>query len=196
MQELEADWHDREICFDVTLDSLELRRGEFIIDSLEPVEDTKGNNGESGVLQVTNLRMIWMSTHNVKTNLSIGYSAVVNIHIRAANSRLKTQFENQDKAARAYAANKISGLIASSAAQFADVNAKMDEVLGCTHTQRQSIAYCSRAKENKCHHRTRQKYQISFSYRAKRIFESLTFVDGGTGGGSPELPGDLSNAAA
>merc|ERR1719453_1369871 len=44
---------------------------------------------------------------------------------KAANSRLKTQFENQDKAARAYAANKISGLIASSAAQFADVNAKM-----------------------------------------------------------------------
>lgn len=66
----------------------------------------------------------------------------------------------------------------------------------CTHTQRQSIAYCSRAKENKCHHRTRQKYQISFSYRPKRIFESLTLVDGGTGGGSPELPGDLSNAAA
>ena len=93
MQELEADWHDREICFDVTLDSLELRRGEFIIDSLEPVEDTKGNNGESGVLQVTNLRMIWMSTHNVKTNLSIGYAAVVNIHIRAANSRLKGNCE-------------------------------------------------------------------------------------------------------
>merc|ERR1712159_656696 len=44
---------------------------------------------------------------------------------KAANSRLSTQFANQDKAARAYAANKISGLIASSAAQFADVNAKM-----------------------------------------------------------------------
>merc|ERR1711970_1374518 len=44
---------------------------------------------------------------------------------KAANSRLSTQFANQDKAARAFAANKISGLIASSAAQFADVNAKM-----------------------------------------------------------------------
>merc|ERR1711871_340582 len=32
-------------------------------------------------------------------------------------------FSKNDKAARAYAANKISGLIASSAAQFADVNA-------------------------------------------------------------------------
>merc|ERR1719460_1727491 len=44
---------------------------------------------------------------------------------KAANSRLSTQFANQDKAARAFAANKISGLIASSAAQFNKVSLKM-----------------------------------------------------------------------
>ena len=87
------DWHDREIRFDIPLDALELRRGEFIIDSLEPVEDTKGNNGESGTLQITNLRMMWISTSDMKTNLSIGYTAVVNIHIRAASSRLKGNTE-------------------------------------------------------------------------------------------------------
>lgn len=89
----DLDWHDREIRFDVKLEALELRRGEVIIDSLEPVEDTKGNNGESGVLQVTNLRMIWMATANVKTNLSVGYGSVVNIHIRTAQSRLKGNCE-------------------------------------------------------------------------------------------------------
>jgi hypothetical protein len=90
---VDLDWHDREIRFDVKLEALELRRGEVIIDSLEPVEDTKGNNGESGVLQVTNLRMIWMATSNFKTNLSVGYGAVVNIHIRTAQSRLKGNCE-------------------------------------------------------------------------------------------------------
>ena len=87
------DWHDREIRFDIPLDALELRRGEFIIDSLEPVEDTKGNNGDKGTLQITNLRMMWISTSDMKTNLSIGYTAVVNIHIRAASSRLKGNTE-------------------------------------------------------------------------------------------------------
>ena len=89
----DLDWHDREIRFDVKLESLELRRGEVIIDSLEPVEDTKGNNGASGMLQVTNLRMIWMATTDVKTNLSVGYGSVVNIHTRTAQSRLKGNCE-------------------------------------------------------------------------------------------------------
>jgi hypothetical protein len=66
---------------------------QVVIDSLEPIEDTKGNNGESGTLQVTNLRMIWMATENFRTNLSVGYGSVVNIHIRAAQSRLKGNTE-------------------------------------------------------------------------------------------------------
>ena len=50
---------------------------QVVIDSLEPVEDTKGNNGESGTLQVTNLRMIWMATENFRTNLSVGYGSAI-----------------------------------------------------------------------------------------------------------------------
>jgi hypothetical protein len=46
-------------------------------------------------------------------------------HEKGANSRLSVQFANQDKAARAYANNKIKALVASSAAQFNDVEAKM-----------------------------------------------------------------------
>jgi len=80
-------WYDREIRFDVKFDQLELRRGEVLIDSMRSIEDTKGNNGENGELRVTNLRLLWISTTNLKTNLSIGYNAVVNINIRTANSR-------------------------------------------------------------------------------------------------------------
>jgi hypothetical protein len=80
-------WHDREIRFDIKFEHLQLRRGEVMIDSMRSIEDTKGNNGESGELQVTNLRLIWISTSNIKTNLSVGLGAVVNINIRAANSR-------------------------------------------------------------------------------------------------------------
>mmetsp|Transcript_35410 Transcript_35410/g.69325 ORF Transcript_35410/g.69325 Transcript_35410/m.69325 type:complete len:346 (-) Transcript_35410:76-1113(-) len=80
-------WYDREIRFDVKFDQLELRRGEVLIDSMRSIEDTKGNNGENGELQVTNLRLLWISTTNLKTNLSVGYGAVVNINIRTANSR-------------------------------------------------------------------------------------------------------------
>jgi Bardet-Biedl syndrome 5 protein len=70
-----------------------MRRGEVIIDSLDSVEDTKGNNGESGTLQVTNLRLMWMAASNFRTNLSVGYGSVVNIQIRTAQSRLKGNCE-------------------------------------------------------------------------------------------------------
>ena len=50
--------------------SLENRKGEFQIDSMNSVEDTKGNNGERGELVITNLRMIWYSARSRKTNLS------------------------------------------------------------------------------------------------------------------------------
>ena len=50
--------------------SLENRKGEFQIDSMNSVEDTKGNNGERGELMITNLRMVWYSSRSRKTNLS------------------------------------------------------------------------------------------------------------------------------
>ena len=82
-------WQDREIRFDTKLDQLEMRSGELGIDSINSVEDTKGNNGEKGSLSITNLRLIWICHRNSRINLSIGYNAVVSINIRTANSRLR-----------------------------------------------------------------------------------------------------------
>merc|ERR1711912_125582 len=44
---------------------------------------------------------------------------------KAARSRLSAQFAAQDKATRAWANNKIKALVASTAAQFNDVETKM-----------------------------------------------------------------------
>jgi hypothetical protein len=71
MTEVDAGvWQDREIRFDVPFALLKPRRGEVEIDSINSVEDTKGNNGEKGQLAVTNLRLIWCSHKDPRTNLS------------------------------------------------------------------------------------------------------------------------------
>ena len=49
-----AVWQDREIRFDTPTAHLQNRKGEAVIDSINSVEDTKGNNGERGSLGVTN----------------------------------------------------------------------------------------------------------------------------------------------
>ena len=49
---------------------LKLRRGEEEIDSINSIEDTKGNNGERGSMIITNLRMIWVSHKSSTVNLS------------------------------------------------------------------------------------------------------------------------------
>jgi Bardet-Biedl syndrome 5 protein len=67
---LEFIWQDREIVFDAKPQLLECRRGEVAIDSINSVEDTKGNNGERGSLIITNLRIMWISHANNKINLS------------------------------------------------------------------------------------------------------------------------------
>ena len=54
-------WQDREIRFDSNNEDLACRTGEKVIDSIQHVEDTKGNNGERGCLLITNLRLIWFS---------------------------------------------------------------------------------------------------------------------------------------
>ena len=38
-----------------------MKAGEKVIDKLDFVEDTKGNNGDKGRLIVTNLRILWHS---------------------------------------------------------------------------------------------------------------------------------------
>lgn len=44
--------------------------GERILERHQPVEDVKGNNGDGGCLQLTNLRLIWYSLKTTKLNLS------------------------------------------------------------------------------------------------------------------------------
>ena len=87
--EKDAVWQDRDIRFDTAPALLAIRPGEFQIDAINSVEDTKGNNGEKGSLAITNLRLIWVCHRNGKINLSIGYSAVQAINIKTANSRLR-----------------------------------------------------------------------------------------------------------
>lgn len=64
-------WQDREIIFDAKPQQLECRRGEVAIDSINSVEDTKGNNGERGSLIITNLRIMWIAHANTRINLSM-----------------------------------------------------------------------------------------------------------------------------
>jgi Bardet-Biedl syndrome 5 protein len=82
-------WQDREIRFDVGFAQLKPRRGEVEIDSINSVEDTKGNNGEKGALSITNLRIIWASHKDPRTNLSIGLNCIQSVNIRTAASRLR-----------------------------------------------------------------------------------------------------------
>lgn len=86
-------WQDREIRFDVPYSQLQLLKGEHEIDSINSVEDTKGNNGDKGALMITNLRLIWISHKHPRTNLSIGYNCIMNTSIRLANSRLRGNTE-------------------------------------------------------------------------------------------------------
>ncbi|KAH3743650.1 tubulin epsilon chain [Pelomyxa schiedti] len=84
-----AIWQDREIRFDIPLQATQLRRGETLVECIDAVEDTKGNNGEHGCLTISNLRLIWYCTKYPKTNLSIGFNCMINITVRVANSKLR-----------------------------------------------------------------------------------------------------------
>jgi len=82
-------WQDREIRFDISGDEYGLRKGEIVIDTLDQVEDTKGNNGERGMLMVTNVRLLWHCSRDPRVNLSIGFNCVTNVTIHNASSRLR-----------------------------------------------------------------------------------------------------------
>lgn len=81
-------WQD-EIRFDIPFAQLKVRRGEVEIDTINSVEDTKGNNGEKGQLTVTNLRLLWCSHKDPRTNLSIGHNCILSTNIRTASSKLR-----------------------------------------------------------------------------------------------------------
>ena len=86
MQEV---WQDRGIRFDILQQQLGCSKGEFEIDSINSVEDTKGNNGKRGFLVVTNLRLIWAQHKRPRTNLSIGFNCITSINIKTVRSKLR-----------------------------------------------------------------------------------------------------------
>jgi Bardet-Biedl syndrome 5 protein len=88
-EEVAPFWQDREIRFDVSAEEFEIRPGEQIIDTLNLVEDTKGNNGKHGMLHVTNLRLLWHCDSDPSINLSIGFGCCLNLSINTAESRLR-----------------------------------------------------------------------------------------------------------
>jgi len=88
-QQTDYVWQDREIRFDSKPALLACRKGEKIIDSINSVEDTKGNNGERGSLIVTNLRILWVAHNSSKINLSIGLSTIISANIKTARSKLR-----------------------------------------------------------------------------------------------------------
>uniref|UniRef100_A0AAY4AX71 Bardet-Biedl syndrome 5 protein homolog n=2 Tax=Denticeps clupeoides TaxID=299321 RepID=A0AAY4AX71_9TELE len=90
---LDALWEDRDVRFDITPQQMKTRPGEVLIDCLDSIEDTKGNNGDRGRLLVTNLRIIWHSVALPRVNLSVGYNSIINITTRTANSKLRGQTE-------------------------------------------------------------------------------------------------------
>ncbi|KAK2159931.1 hypothetical protein LSH36_143g03008 [Paralvinella palmiformis] len=82
-------WEDRDVRFDIPSQQMHLRNGEKLIDRLDTIEDTKGNNGERGRLLITNLRLLWHSQSTPRVNLSIGYHCVLNISTKTAQSKLR-----------------------------------------------------------------------------------------------------------
>ncbi|XP_066202762.1 Bardet-Biedl syndrome 5 protein isoform X2 [Saccopteryx leptura] len=93
MSVMDALWEDRDVRFDVSSQQMKTRPGEVLIDCLDSIEDTKGNNGDRGRLSVTNLRILWHSLAFPRVNLSIGYNCILNITTRTANSKLRGQTE-------------------------------------------------------------------------------------------------------
>ncbi|XP_048756456.1 Bardet-Biedl syndrome 5 protein homolog [Ostrea edulis] len=86
-------WEDRDVRFDINPQQMKMRPGEKMIDALNAVEDTKGNNGDRGRIIVTNLRIIWHSLALPRVNLSIGFNCVINISTKTAQSKLRGQTE-------------------------------------------------------------------------------------------------------
>eukprot|EP00919_Chromeraceae_sp_WS-2016_P075203 GHVR01177891.1.p1 GENE.GHVR01177891.1~~GHVR01177891.1.p1 ORF type:complete len:228 (+),score=26.88 GHVR01177891.1:34-684(+) len=82
-------WEDKQLRFDVKARHLSLRGGELLIDSMNAIEDIKGNNGQRGEMIITNLRVIWTSSSSKYTNLSIGLGCITSLSITEAVSRIQ-----------------------------------------------------------------------------------------------------------
>ena len=80
-------WQDREIRFDVSADELEPRKGEYAIDHMNQVETPRATTESTSCASPTSACVVVVA--KARTNLSIGYSSVISINIRQAQSRLR-----------------------------------------------------------------------------------------------------------
>uniref|UniRef100_A0A7E5A161 Bardet-Biedl syndrome 5 protein homolog n=1 Tax=Panagrellus redivivus TaxID=6233 RepID=A0A7E5A161_PANRE len=87
-------WHDREIFFDMDQKAMKLIPGEVLVEKIDGVEDTKGNNGDNGTLRITNLRLLWNANQMPRINLTIGWNCVTGATTRFAKSKLKGRTES------------------------------------------------------------------------------------------------------
>ncbi|CAD5217795.1 unnamed protein product [Bursaphelenchus okinawaensis] len=87
-------WQDREIQFDIDQRQLKLIPGEFLVERIENVEDTKGNNGDRGILRITNIRLIWHAVNSPRINLSIGYNNIHGVTTRILKSKVRGHAES------------------------------------------------------------------------------------------------------
>uniref|UniRef100_A0A915D7C6 BBSome complex member BBS5 PH domain-containing protein n=1 Tax=Ditylenchus dipsaci TaxID=166011 RepID=A0A915D7C6_9BILA len=71
----------RDVLFDLDTRLLRLTAGEFIVERIDNVEDTKGNNGDRGVLRVTICDFI-------------GYNTITGITTKIAKSKIRGQAES------------------------------------------------------------------------------------------------------
>ena len=84
-------WQDCSIRLDIPWSWLRPRPGEFEMDRLEGVEDSKGHVGERGRLIVTNLRLIWSAHSSANVNLSLGFGTINQMTVvKPSSSRLHT----------------------------------------------------------------------------------------------------------
>ncbi|XP_023165360.2 Bardet-Biedl syndrome 5 protein homolog isoform X2 [Drosophila hydei] len=88
-------WEDKEVKFDVPQLHTRLHSGEKILDTINHIEDSKGNPGDTGKLLVTNLRILWHSLVHKKFNLSIGYARIGTTNTRVVHMHTKGRIPSQ-----------------------------------------------------------------------------------------------------
>jgi Bardet-Biedl syndrome 5 protein len=81
-------WQDREVKFDIPKQQLSLHPGEKAFETIDNIEDYKGNNGDIGTIIFTNLRIIWYSTENIKINLSVGLDTLISHDVKFISSKV------------------------------------------------------------------------------------------------------------
>ncbi|CAK5096652.1 unnamed protein product [Meloidogyne enterolobii] len=85
-------WQYRDVLFDLDTRMLRLAAGESIVERIDNVEDTKGNNGDRGLLRITNLRLIWHAVAVPRINLSIGHNTITGITTRKIRGQAESLY--------------------------------------------------------------------------------------------------------